>query len=143
MKPLEFVSNRNIVVRSAKSGMSVKFVRDVPTYVPPVMHAEVMEKGIMPIDAKGKIIEQEEVGKLVEIHEPLIVLAPEDSDERSERILDVIKALVKRNNSNDFTGGGIPSHKSITAALGWKVDVKEVKRVWEEHRRELLHGEEE
>lgn len=143
MKPREFVSNRNIVVRSAKSGMSVKFVKDVPTYVPPKMHAEVMEKGIMPVDGKGKALDSNEVGKLVETQDPHIVLAPEDSDERSEKILDVIKALVKRNNSDDFTGGGMPSHKSITAVLGWKVDVKEVKRVWEEHRRAILHGEEE
>lgn len=136
---MNFVSNRNITVRSAKTGMAIKFIKGDPTYVPPKMHQEVMEKGILPVDEKGAAVDPHthDAGLA---QEPRVLLAPDDGDEREVKILEVINALVKRNNPTDFTGGGMPSAKSITAALGWKVDSKEVKMVWEKHRRQVLHG---
>ena len=47
------VSNRDIVVHSIL-GHSIAFEKGVPTHVPKALHAEVMEKGILPVDDKGE-----------------------------------------------------------------------------------------
>lgn len=98
-----------------------------------MMHSEVMEKGIMPVDDHGEVDTKHEI-KL----ESKVVLAPEDGLERAKQILRVIEAIVARNNSKDFAGGGHPSAKAVSAALGWMTDQKEVSGVWKKHRETLL-----
>lgn len=138
---MNFVSNRDVIVRSAKTGMSIQFKKGEPTFVHPKMHKEVMEKGVLPVDDENQAVNPATHTAGLET-ESKVLLAPEDGYERSLKILEVIRAIVKRNNSKDFTAGGIPSARSITAALGWHVDSQEAKKVWEEHRREILHGKE-
>ena len=139
---MNFVSNRNIVVRSTRTGMSIAFTKGVPTFVHPLMHKDVIEKGIVPVDEKGKTVDPAENPVGLELDKP-VKLAPQDGYERELKLVEVFKALIERNNSADFTAGGIPTAKSCTAALGWTVDTKEVKMAWEKHRRELLHGDKE
>lgn len=126
---MEFVSNRDIVVRSVH-GHAIEFKKGVPTYVPRVMHSECLEKGILPVEAGDldKVVEDPKGPKL----------APEDGMERADQILEVIKAIVKRNVSTDFTGGGHPSAEAVSASVGWKVDQKEVKDVWVKNREKVL-----
>lgn len=131
---MQFVSNREVVVRSL-SGHSIKFLKGVPTDVPRAMISEVMEKGILPVDEKGKTLDPEEVPVS---EAPKVVLAPEDGYERHDKIYAVIKAIIERNSPKDFTGGGRPHAGSVTSALGWRVDQKEVNGVWEKHRAELI-----
>lgn len=130
-----FVSNRDIIIRSKNTGHAIEFKKGVATRVPRGMYDEVMERGILPVD-EG---EAAEVTKSLD-DQTKILLAPEDALERSDRILDVMKAIIARNNSKDFTGGGMPHPQSITAALGWKVDHKEVRGVWEKNREALVSG---
>lgn len=136
---MNFVSNRNIIVRSIKTGMSIGFEKGVPTFVHPRMHQEVMEKGILPVDDEGKAVDPEShtAGSAQEVK---VVLAPEDGYERELKIVEVFRAFVTRNHPADFTAAGMPSAKAITAALGWTVDTREVRTAWEKHRREILHG---
>lgn len=96
------------------------------------MHAEVMEKGILPEAGaeQGNAIQDPKGPNL----------APDDADVRNDQILDVIKQIVTRNNPSDFTGGGHPSATAISAAVGWKVDQKEVKDVWIKNREALIRG---
>lgn len=128
---MNFISNRDIVVRSLH-GHSVEFKKGIPTAVPRVMHAECLEKGILPEEGP------EQGNAIADPAGP--TLAPEDKLERDDAILEVIKQIVKRNNSSDFTGGGHPSATSISAAVGWKVDQKEVKDVWVKNREALIKG---
>ena len=126
---MKFISNRDIVVRSLH-GHAIEFKKGVPTDVPRVMHAECLEKGILPEEGSDK----NEV-----IKDPAgPVLAPEDALEREDAILKVVEAIVKRNVPTDFTGGGHPNAAVVTASLGWKTDQKEVKDVWVKHRERLI-----
>jgi hypothetical protein len=118
-----FVSNRDINVGSL-TGRSILFEKGIPTHVPREMHAEVMEKGIIPVEAQVA----EEVTAAASA--PKILLAPEDPHEREDKISEAIRALVAQNDSRSFTAGGVPSDKAVTAALGWKVDQKEIRTIW-------------
>ena len=122
-----FVSNRNITVVSLH-GYAIKFVKNVPTYVPRPMHSEVMEKGILPCDDKGETLDVDKVADPKPA--PKIVLAPEEPADRAEAIRAVCEAIAERNNSKDFTAGGAPSAKAVSAALGWSVDTVEIRPVW-------------
>lgn len=128
---MDFISNRDITVRSLH-GHAIEFKKGVPTGVPRIMHAEVMEKGILPVEGP------EQGAAVADAPKPM--LAPDDAQERNDAILEVIKQIVKRNNASDFTGGGHPSAVSVSAAVGWKVDQKEVKDVWVKHREALIRG---
>lgn len=106
-----FVSNRDITVASTQ-GYAIEFKKGEPTHVPRSMHNEVMEKGVIPCDDAGALraAEPAPVAK--------VLLAPEDADERAEAIRAVMAQIVERNNSHDFSAGGVPSSSSVSAALG-------------------------
>lgn len=133
---MKFTSSRDLIVRSRNIGMSIFFKKGVPTLVPPAMHDEVMEKGILPVDDDGLALKPgtEDVVKT----EKTVVLPPEDGAVRAKKIVEVFKAIVARNSSVDFTGGGTPAAAAVTAALGWRVDQKEVRAVWEKNREALI-----
>lgn len=138
-----FVSNREIVVRSARTGMALLFKKGEPTFVHPVMHKEVMEKGIFPVDEAGVAVDPATVAAPIDTGDPRVVLPPEDGDERKELILKAIGAIFKRNDSKAFTAGGHPSRHAVGDALGWRVDQKEVTKLVEEYReRERAKAEE-
>jgi len=133
---VKFIANRNVIVRSAKIGQSVEFKKGVPTRVPPGMHEEVMEKGIIPVNDDGSAVNPETT-EAVAAPKP-VLLAPEDGAVRAKHIAGVLQAIVARNNPSDFTAGGTPSAAAVTAALGWRVDQKEVRQVWEKQREALI-----
>ena len=126
-----FVSNRTVNVGSTL-GHSIQFEKGVPTHVPQRLHALVMEKGIMPCDAAGKPLDPSQVDDPSPVS--AVVLAPEETEERAAKILEVIQAIVKRNNSKDFSAGNVPNSVAVTAALGWKVDAKEIRPVWDKFK---------
>lgn len=132
-----FISMREKVVTST-TGRSILFEPKTPTHVPREMHREVMEKGIMPCDKDGNILDSVEAVEGLGEQEAKVLLPPEDPDERSDKIVGAMKALVKRNSPHDFSAGGVPSAQAITAALGWRVDTKEVRALWAKLKPELL-----
>lgn len=134
----KFVSNRDIVVRSSKAAMAIRFQAGVPQEVPRAMHAEVLDKGIMAVDEDGKSVDHVEVAKANESAGPKLMLAPEDAGEREDKVVEVIRELVKRNNSKEFTGGGVPKASVISQVLGWTIDQKDVKDIWVKHRTEIV-----
>lgn len=131
-----FVSHRDIVVRSSKCGQAIRFIAGVGTQVPRIMHDEVLEKGILPVDAAGKTVDPVQVATLVP-EKPKLITAPEDAMDREDAIKGVLKALVDDNSPKNFTGAGCPTAKAVSLALGWSVDQKDVRTVWEKHRVEL------
>lgn len=135
----KFISNRDVFVQSVKYGRSYQFKKGVPRDdVIPQMHQDLLNKGILPVDEENQPVDPatHEVAK--EADGPKILLRPEDGEERKAKILEVLRAIVKRNSSADFGAGGMPSPKSVTLALGWKVDNKDVSEVWKDHKAELL-----
>lgn len=129
-----FVSNRNVTI-SSKMGHNISFEKGVPTHVPRPMHSEVMERGILPCSKDGDVLDAPEVAVA---EDKAILVEPEDAEERADKIREAIVALVKRNSPRDFTAGGVPSAASVTAALGWKVDPKEIRPVWAKMKEEGL-----
>jgi hypothetical protein len=117
-------------------GQSVAFKKGIPTQVPPGMHEEVMERGILPLNDDGSSVDPVEHEAVTD--KPKLLLAPDDGDERAKLIKQVFKAMVSRNNSSDFTASGTPNAAAVTSALGWKIDQKEVRTVWEKSREELI-----
>lgn len=128
IKQYYFISHRTVCVASL-SGRSIQFEKGEPTHVPREMHREVLEKGILPCDANGKIVD--DVQEVSDVNpEVKILLAPEDAVEREDKITEVIMALVERNARADFTAGGVPHAEAVTAVLGWKVDAVEIRKIW-------------
>lgn len=125
-----FVSHRDITITSTL-GYSLAFEKGKPMHVPRAMHPEVMEKGIMPCDAKGNALDAPEAAA-ISPDAPKVLVSPEDPEERKDAIKTVLQALVDRNDPHDFSASGIPSSGAVTAALGWKVEPKEIRPIWQE-----------
>jgi hypothetical protein len=140
VKQYLFVAPRDMNVTSTQ-GYSLDFKKGEPTHVPRAMHAEVMEKGVLPCDARGEIKEAPEPAEVDPAAAVRVMVAPEDGDERSDAILEAIKALVARNDAKDFSAGGIPSAAAVTHAVGWRADRKEIAAVWQKYKPQLLKAE--
>lgn len=130
---MKFESNRDIVHRSIY-GHAIEFKKGVPTEVPNIraIHSELMAIGVLPVEGDAAAA----VESVSAESKP--VLAPDDAEQRFNDIEAAIKALLERNNPSDFTGGGHPRADSVTAAVKYKVDQKEVKDVWVKIREGLL-----
>jgi len=120
-------------------GHTVEFKKGVPNGdVPRALYEEIMEKGILPCDEKGKVIDIDSKEAADIMPEPVkIILRPKDAFEASDKILEVMKAIIENNDPNNFTGAGMPSAKVISSKLGWVVDTKEVRALWTKHIAEL------
>lgn len=133
---MKFTSNRNIVLRSKNTGHAIEFLKGVPTHVPYGMHEECLEKGILPVDEEGAPVDPAEN---VVVQEVVLKQAPTDAGERNMLITEAFKQILARNNSKDFAGGGQPHPEACSLALGWRVDQKEVRQLWEKVRQKLLN----
>lgn len=133
-----FVSRRDQMVRTTH-GACITFEKNKPTHVPKALHSIVLEKGILPCNDTGKELDLEKAAAAVP-QEVQLLVAPETAEERGEAILKILKALVERNNSADFGASGIPKQDAVLTALGWAVDAKEIRQVWNANRQELLTG---
>lgn len=133
-----FKSARNITIASTL-GHAIEFKKNIPTHVPRAMIEEVMEKGVLPCNEDGSIIDadDEEAVAALMPEAPKIVIRPKDQTEVNEKILDVMKQIVERNDPLDFTGAGMPSAKKIAQTLGWSVDTKDVRALWIKHAGDL------
>lgn len=135
---MKFISNRDIVVRSAKAAQAIRFEKGKPQDVPQSMVQEVLDKGILPVEDSGEPVKAGE--KEVVKDSALKKLAPEDGDERRAAIVEVMRAIVARNDAKDFTSGGMPSAGAVSLALGWRTDTKEIKAIWSAERNGMLEA---
>lgn len=131
-----FVSNRDINVGSL-TGRSILFEKGIPTHVPKEMHAEVMEKGILPCDEKGETVDAKDA-PIPESKEPQLRLPPEDAVERAEAIQAAVIAIANRNNPKDFSAGGVPTATAVSGALGYSVAAADIRPVWDKVKVERL-----
>jgi len=114
----KYTLHRDFTHRST-SGV-ISFEEGVPTHVPPHMEKEVIAIGA--VRAEGdtpKVLEPET--KLPEI--PV-------GDDRESEIKAAFDLLIERNDSNDFTGQGVPTVKAVEKIVGFDVDRKELVELW-------------
>ncbi len=118
----EFVTERNITVRTV-NGVTVRFKKGEPTYVPPQAHEDVISVGAHPVDGPVDLPDKADVF--------VLPLAPAGS-ERDTQIKEVMRAMVARKDREDFTGAGKPDARKITGVLKYRVESSERDRLWDE-----------
>jgi hypothetical protein len=120
--PIPMICPRDYTLRT-KLGHVIRFEAGVPTPVPQAAYAEALAKNIVP--AKRPDDDTPVFG---------MVHAEITGSLRDAMIYGAVDELVKRNQSEDFTGGGVPKAVSITAAIGIPVSATEVSRYWTNYR---------
>ena len=114
---MRFMLARNKTVVST-CGISIEFKKGELHLVPPAMYAEVI--------AVGGIPENE----IDEAEMPPALPTPEQLLDREAEMMKVFKAIVIRNDRNDFTAGGTPHAAVLSRELGWSVQAKERDAAW-------------
>ena len=119
---MNFVLHRDRTICTLR-GHSIEFKKGEPTYVPPDCYDEVIAIGAVPEE---------------ELAEPEAPVGGEPTDPVARRsaLFDAFDAIVLRNNPNDFTAGGVPGAKAVSAILGWAPDNKERTDAWNKYREE-------
>lgn len=119
---MKFILHRDRTICTLR-GHSIEFKKGEPTYVPPDCYDEVIAIGAVPEE------------ELVEAEKPADS-EPTDLAARRSALFDAFDAIVLRNNTNDFTAGGVPGAKAVAAVLGWTPDNKERTEAWAKYREE-------
>jgi hypothetical protein len=115
---MKYIAPRNMTVSSI-SGRSVEFKRGEPTYAPPQMHAELIERGIVPAEAMPE--EPEVPG----VKEPTLL------QEREAALFAAFEKIALRGKRTDFTAVGIPHNAVLVKELGWNdLNAKERDAAW-------------
>lgn len=109
---MKFTLNRNLTLAST-TGHCVEFKKDVATFVPTAMWAEVKKIGAVPED---------------ELPEEAVDKSPTDQGVRDKAIREAIMAITLKNDRDDFQGGR-PGLRALQAITGWSVSAKERDRV--------------
>ena len=99
-------------------GRSVHFEKGVPTYAPPLMHAELIAVGIVPTE---EIPEVEVVG----VVEPMV------PSEREAALFGAFEKIVLRGKREEFTAVGTPHLAVLSMMMGWAVPAKERDAAWQ------------
>jgi len=118
----EFVTERNVTVRSVH-GVTVRFKKGEPTYVPPQAQDDVIAVGAHPVDGPVDLPDKEDV---------FVLPAAPGGVERASQIKDVMRAMVARNDRDDFTAANKPDARKITGVLKYRVEAEERDRLWDD-----------
>lgn len=121
----EVISNRNYTLATTK-GHVIFFKKGKPQMCPNVILEDAIAVGIIPTDEAD--LPGGESDRLLPV-EPV-------GTERIRQIRDIIESLMRRNGRNDFTASGLPNINVVSGALGYKIDVTELGRVWHIIRQE-------
>lgn len=117
----DFVLKRNYIHRSL-TGHIINFEKDVPVYVPPVCHKEVVAIGAIPDD-------DSEISPLDDEKDAPVELTP---DERRDKLIDAFGTLESRANRTDFTGQGLPAVAAVKRLVEFDVTKIEIETLWRE-----------
>lgn len=113
---------RDFVLRSTQ-GHTVIFKAGKPTPVPEALYAEALARNIVPV--KGPIDTDEAAnGKAVALTGPL----------RDALIYHALDAIVKRNQVEDFDGGGNPKPDAVKEMVGVAISATERTKHWANYR---------
>lgn len=111
---MNFILHRNRTLAS-KMGHSIEFKKGVPTHVPPECHEEALGMGAVP-ESELEDADQKDV--------------PLTDEEKSEKLVAAIEAMVGRNQRDDFTAAGLPHSKALAGIVGFPVDASQRDAAW-------------
>lgn len=115
-----FTLNRNFTIHS-KFGHDVRFLKDTPVLVPPLLIEEVLAIGAVAADGAAGVAEVETPKQ------------PEMTDQdRGKTILAAVELIAEGNVRTDFTAGGTPTAKAVGRVTGFEVFTREVNVAWQE-----------
>jgi hypothetical protein len=114
-------------VLSTSLGYSIRFVKDQPVDVPPLVIRDAVAIGAVEVESGSppNVIEDAPRSN-----------APADPREREEQIYAAIKTLVARNDTDDFTAANAPKAASLSREVGYNVDRKEIGPLWQRYHDE-------
>lgn len=127
---IQMVCPRDYVLRT-RMGHTIRFIAGEPASVPEAAYAEALSKNIVPVarpdgdsPAFG-MIRAEVTGTL-----------------RDAMIYGAIRDIIARNQTDEFTGGGVPKAAAVSAEAGVSVSATEVNRYYQNYREILAENEE-
>ena len=109
-------------VHASTLGHVVRFIKNEPVHVPPIVVKECAAFGAVPVDTEVDVLAPE----------PEAAPQPVDPQARLEEVKNAIEKMVEENMRDDFTATGIPKVPAVSKRAGFKVDRTEVIRVWED-----------
>jgi hypothetical protein len=114
-------------VLSTLMGHSVRFEKGVPVDVPEVIIREAVAIGAVDAEtaAPPNVIQDKTPDN-----------APADPLEREAQIYKAIKALVEKNDTDDFTAANAPKAAALSRDLGYTVERKEIGPLWQRYHDE-------
>lgn len=107
-------------------GHSVAFTKGVPVHVPPIMYKAALGIGAVPADGTEPALENEKTSDS----------APIDPGERAGVIYAVIMQMVEDNINDEFTAANAPKETAVSKRVGFKVQTKELKPLWQRYHDE-------
>ena len=115
---MKFMMPRNRVI-SFKMGHTIDFKKGELVHVPPECYDEAISLGGVP---EHEIEETPQDANA----------RPADPLKAKKAIFDAFTEIKLRNDTKDFTAGGVPHPKTLLRVLGWQVDAKERDTLWSE-----------
>jgi hypothetical protein len=116
-------------VHVSKRGISIRFAKDVPTFVPPYLVTEVVGLG-------GTVSETDQ--STVDAEMKVVKQAETDAEGRSPAIEAAIRTMIERNQRGDFTAGGKPNLNVLSKMVGYTVNADELDAPWRKVRAEIV-----
>jgi len=101
-------------------GYGVEFKKDVPQFVPPLLHTEAMRCGAVALDEDS----------VEHVDAPYARQAEIQGEERAETITRAMDKLVADNNRMSFGADGLPSLKAIFRVTGIDLEMNERNAIW-------------
>lgn len=129
MSTIDMVCPRDYTLRTLM-GHTIHFKANEPVAVPEQAYAEAIAKNIVPAERPDS---DSPAGK---------VQAHITGTLRDALLYKAIHGLVARNNSEDFTGGGVPKAAAISPEVGFSVSQGEVGKYWGNYRSIIANNEE-
>lgn len=119
---IPMVCPRDYTLRT-RNGHTIKFAAGEPTDVPEALYAEALAKNIIPVERKSD--DQPIFG---------MVHAEITGTLRDAMIYQAIDEVVKRNQTEDFSGGGVPKAAALSAIIGLSLSASEASRFYTNYR---------
>jgi hypothetical protein len=120
-----FTLHRNYVLRTTK-GHAVNFRKGKPTHVAPIIVADAVAIGAVPVDGAVDVLGEEEE-----------VVVPLTAAERKAKVFDAFRIMAGRAIREDFTASGVPNAKRLPALTDFEITSKERDAYWLEFRADV------
>ena len=127
--PVQMVCPRDYTLRT-RNGHTIRFIAGEPTSVPESAYAEALSKNIVPAARPDS-------------DKPAFGMIPAEvtGSLRDAMIYGAIAEIIHRNQTDEFTGGGVPKAAVVTAGAGVTVSASEVNRYYTNYREFVANNE--